>query len=135
MPTQVPLEATQSFGDLLKPYIDDIVNSDATKPFEECNFGSVVKGACIASNGQLTPSFQYIMDLRRKKDCVRVKKKSSNEKSVLVLGAGYVSAPLVDFLTRDSNIHVTVASELQGMALIWIGIDEEINLYDDHRTG
>ena len=118
MPTQVPLEATQSFGDLLKPYIDDIVNSDATKPFEESSFGSVVKSACIASNGQLTPSFEYIMDLRRKKETIGVKKRCSNDKSVLVLGAGYVSAPLVDFLTRDSNIHVTVASELQGQSII-----------------
>ncbi|XP_054153876.1 alpha-aminoadipic semialdehyde synthase, mitochondrial-like [Oppia nitens] len=115
MPTQLPLEATQSFGDLLKPYIDDIINSDATKPFESCNFGSVVKNATIASNGLLTPNFEYIMDLRKKKDSSGPTKKSqSNQKNVLVLGAGYVSAPLVELLTRDDNIYVTVASELQG---------------------
>ena len=116
MPTQLPLEATQSFGDLLKPYIDDIINSDATKPFESCNFGSVVKNAIIASNGTLTPNFEYIMDLRKKKESTGpIKKRTSNEKNVLVLGAGYVSAPLVELLTRDSNIHVTVASDLQGL--------------------
>ena len=32
------------------------------------------------------------------------------QKNVLLLGAGYVSAPVVDYLTRDSNISVTVGS-------------------------
>ncbi len=29
-------------------------------------------------------------------------------KRVLVLGAGYVSAPVVDYLTRDKHVHITV---------------------------
>ena len=29
-------------------------------------------------------------------------------KRVLILGAGYVSGPVVDYLTRDKNVHVTV---------------------------
>lgn len=32
----------------------------------------------------------------------------SSEKKVLVLGAGYVSPPVVDYLTRDQNTHLTV---------------------------
>ena len=32
---------------------------------------------------------------------------------VLVLGAGYVSAPVVDYLTRDESIGVTVCSHLK----------------------
>jgi len=115
MPTQLPLEATQSFGDLLNPYIDDIIKSDATKPFEESGFHPVVKGACITSNGELTPNFQYIMEWRTKKAANNSRvKRSPLGKHVLVLGAGYVSAPLVELLTRDANTHVTVASELQG---------------------
>lgn len=37
-----------------------------------------------------------------------------------MLGAGYVSGPLVEYLTRDRTIHVTVASALQnqGVALV-----------------
>ncbi len=42
------------------------------------------------------------------------KSKPSNAKTVLVLGAGYVASPLVEMLTRDENVHVIVASELQG---------------------
>lgn len=114
MPTQLPLEATQSFGDLLSPYIHDIIKSDATKSLEENKFGPVVNGACITSNGKLTPSFEYIAELRQNKTFKREAKSSSKNKSVLVLGAGYVSGPLVDILTRDKNIYVTVASALQG---------------------
>ena len=33
MPTQLPREATDFFGDLLYPYVSDIMKSDATKPF------------------------------------------------------------------------------------------------------
>ena len=40
--------------------------------------------------------------------------KRTGQKSVLILGAGYVAGPLVDYLTRDEDVHVTVASELYG---------------------
>ena len=33
MPTQLPREATDFFGDLLYPYVTDIMKSDATKSF------------------------------------------------------------------------------------------------------
>jgi alpha-aminoadipic semialdehyde synthase len=32
---------------------------------------------------------------------------------VLILGAGYVSAPVVDYLTRDAGVGVTVAAALK----------------------
>ena len=32
---------------------------------------------------------------------------------VLVLGAGYVSAPVVEYLTRDTGLGVTVAAALK----------------------
>ena len=35
------------------------------------------------------------------------------ERKVLVLGAGYVSGPVVDYLTRDESIGVTVAAALK----------------------
>ena len=35
---------------------------------------------------------------------------------VLVLGAGYVSAPVVEYLTRDPSIGVTVAADLSEAA-------------------
>ena len=35
---------------------------------------------------------------------------------MLVLGAGYVSAPVVEYLTRDSGLGVTVAAALKSEA-------------------
>lgn len=38
MPTQLPLESTDLFGDLLFPYVSDILGSDAQKPLESQSF-------------------------------------------------------------------------------------------------
>lgn len=38
MPTQLPREATDLFGELLMPFATDIIGSDAKKPLEEHNF-------------------------------------------------------------------------------------------------
>ena len=42
MPTQLPRESTDFFGDLLFPYVIDILQSDAIKPLEEHNFNPAV---------------------------------------------------------------------------------------------
>ena len=34
------------------------------------------------------------------------------QKKVLILGAGYVAGPAVDYLCRDRNVHVTVGKFL-----------------------
>lgn len=44
MPTQLPLESTDFFGELLHPYAYDIFKSDAEKPLEEHDFCSAVHG-------------------------------------------------------------------------------------------
>ncbi|XP_045609079.1 alpha-aminoadipic semialdehyde synthase, mitochondrial isoform X1 [Procambarus clarkii] len=118
MPTQLPREATDSFGSLLLPHMYDILQSDASKPFEEQSFTHEVHGAVITSGGRLTENFEYIADLRAQS---RATSKSavdmaSKEHKVLVLGAGYVSAPLVEYLSRNSNTGIIVASDLQDEA-------------------
>lgn len=117
MPTQLPREATNFFGDLLFPHVLNILKSDATQPFEEHEInkvGSVVSGAVITSNGKLTPGFEYIQTLREENESTMTCPGDFNsEKKVLVLGAGYVSAPVVDYLTRDESIGVTVCSHLK----------------------
>jgi hypothetical protein len=40
MPTQLPREATDYFGDLLLPYVHNILKSDAKKPFLENKVGA-----------------------------------------------------------------------------------------------
>ncbi|KAI5730779.1 hypothetical protein M8J76_017292 [Diaphorina citri] len=115
MPTQLPMEATDFFGNLVFPYALDILQSDASKPIEEHNFSPAVQAAIIASNGELTPKFKYIEDLRQQSVKSRHKADIQTEESrnVLLLGAGYVSRPLIEYLHRDENIHITLGSLLK----------------------
>lgn len=115
MPTQIPRESTDFFGDLLFPFALDILQSNAELPLEKHQFMPAVNGAIIASNGNLTPNFEYIQDLR-KQNAVKIREKNfcesgQKEKSVLIVGAGRVAAPLVEYLHRDASIGITVACE------------------------
>lgn len=73
MPTQLPKESTDFFGNLLYPYTLDIIKSDAKKLLVEHNFSPAVHGAIIASNGKLTPNFEYIQELRQLNQCSKHK--------------------------------------------------------------
>uniref|UniRef100_T1IMQ8 Uncharacterized protein n=1 Tax=Strigamia maritima TaxID=126957 RepID=T1IMQ8_STRMM len=112
MPTQLPLQATDDFGELLFPYIDDILNSDATIPLSEEKFNPVVYGAVIASNGKLTSNFEYIQDLRNAR-FLKMKPSTGSGKNVLVLGAGFVAPPAIEYLSRHEDINVTLASNIK----------------------
>lgn len=115
MPAQLPRESTEFFGDLLMPHIHEILKSDARTPFEEFKADDVVRNAVITSNGRLTPNFEYIKDLREQKSKKMAATTAYKEinKRVLLLGAGYVSEPVVDYLTRDPKISVTISSNLK----------------------
>ncbi|XP_063230692.1 alpha-aminoadipic semialdehyde synthase, mitochondrial [Bacillus rossius redtenbacheri] len=118
MPTQLPRESTDFFGDLLFPYALDILQSEAAVPLDQHSFTPAVHGAIIASNGKLTPNFEYIQELRAASYRNRHKAFPTEEsaRKVLVLGAGYVSAPVVEYLHRESNVHITVAAALKDEA-------------------
>merc|ERR1740128_1369163 len=93
----------------------DIVRSNAKKPLDETEqkkIGPIVAGAVITTNGKLAPNFEYIAKLREEKE-VKVLGDFSSSKKALVLGAGYVSAPVIEYLTRDSGLGVTVAAALK----------------------
>ncbi|XP_068021348.1 alpha-aminoadipic semialdehyde synthase, mitochondrial isoform X3 [Melanerpes formicivorus] len=109
LPAQLPIEATEYFGDMLFPYIEEMLLSDGSEPLERQNYSSVVRDAVIASNGSLTPKYQYIQKLRESREHAQ-SLKMGNKKRVLLLGSGYVSGPVLEYLTRDSNIAITVVS-------------------------
>ncbi|KAB0795235.1 hypothetical protein PPYR_12074 [Photinus pyralis] len=113
MPTQLPRESTDFFGDLLMPFTPDILQSDASKPLDSHHFSPTIHGAIIASDGKLTPNFEYIRDLRE--SAIRSRQKESAqgkpEKRVVIFGAGRVAAPLVEYLHRNPSIAITVACE------------------------
>uniref|UniRef100_A0A8C3QPN8 Alpha-aminoadipic semialdehyde synthase, mitochondrial n=1 Tax=Cyanoderma ruficeps TaxID=181631 RepID=A0A8C3QPN8_9PASS len=112
LPAQLPIEATEYFGDMLFPYIEEMLLSEGSEPLEKQNYSSVVRDAVIASNGSLTPKYQYIQKLRESREQAQ-SLKMSNEKRVLLLGSGYVSGPVLEYLTRDPNTDITVVSVMK----------------------
>ncbi|PKK30003.1 aminoadipate-semialdehyde synthase, transcript variant X5 [Columba livia] len=92
LPAQLPIEATEYFGDMLFPYIEEM--------------------AVIASNGSLTAKYEYIQKLRENREYTQFMN-MGNKKRVLLLGSGYVSGPVLEYLTRDSNVDITVASVMK----------------------
>ncbi|XP_035012716.2 alpha-aminoadipic semialdehyde synthase, mitochondrial isoform X2 [Hippoglossus stenolepis] len=111
LPAQLPIEATEYFGDRLFPYIWEMLPSDATRPLEEEEFSPQIRDAVITSNGALTPKFEYIEKLRERREKAQILNKTGM-KRVLLLGSGYVTGPVVEYLTRNEMIQVTVASML-----------------------
>ncbi|XP_072527555.1 alpha-aminoadipic semialdehyde synthase, mitochondrial isoform X2 [Salminus brasiliensis] len=115
LPAQLPIEATEYFGDRLFPYIWEMLSSDATKPLDDEALSPQVKDAVITSNGKLAPKFEYIVKLRERRASEQILQKVGM-KRVLLLGSGYVSEPVIEYLTRDAGIQVTVASVLLSQA-------------------
>ncbi|XP_066580132.1 alpha-aminoadipic semialdehyde synthase, mitochondrial [Amia ocellicauda] len=115
LPAQLPIEATEYFGDRLFPYVGEMLSSDASLPLEQQEFSAQVRDAVIASNGKLTPKFEYIHKLRESRERELILK-MGGRKRVLLLGSGYVSGPVIEYLTRDKDIQVTVASASRDQA-------------------
>lgn len=117
IPAQLPREATDYFGNLLLPWIPEMARGDARKPLgEESCYSPVTEGAIITSNGSLTPNYKYIAELRAKNEEIQKAQESASatdiKHKVLVLGAGRVSGPLVEYLTRDGTVKITSVSSV-----------------------
>ncbi|KAH1185894.1 hypothetical protein KIL84_018643, partial [Mauremys mutica] len=108
LPAQLPIEATEYFGDMLLTYIEEMLLSDGSQPLESQNYSPVVRDAVITSNGSLTDKYKYIQKLRESREYSQSLTK--NKKRVLLLGSGYVSGPVIEYLTRDPNVEITAAS-------------------------
>ncbi|GAM18563.1 hypothetical protein SAMD00019534_017380 [Acytostelium subglobosum LB1] len=102
LPTEFPKEATQWFGDHLSKFMEAVVRSDPTKPYDEMNdLPLEIKRAVITAHGKLTPPFEYIKELRKKREAMFGK--------ILIIGAGYTSHPVIQYLTRNPSHKITVA--------------------------
>ena len=65
LPSELPKESSQFFGDKLLPFMDQLSSSDGSTPFaEQDDIPIELKGAVIAAQGELTPNFEYINKLR-----------------------------------------------------------------------
>ncbi|KAF2073709.1 hypothetical protein CYY_004997 [Polysphondylium violaceum] len=102
LPTEFPREATQWFGDHLCKFMESVIKSDPTRPFEEMtDIAPEIKRAIITCHGSLTPAFQYITELRKKREAAI--------RRILVIGASYVSLPTISYLARNPSHVLTVA--------------------------
>jgi len=60
LPCELPVEASQDFGDALMPFLPALVGTDYACPFEKLDLPAPIKKAMIAHRGVLTPDFGYL---------------------------------------------------------------------------
>ena len=89
------------------------IAGDATRPLEEeTAYSNVTKGAIICSNGSLTKDYEYIAELRRSNEeaaaaALAASQVMETKHKVLVLGAGRVASPLLEYLSRDPSVKIS----------------------------
>ncbi|KAI9351101.1 Saccharopine dehydrogenase-domain-containing protein [Zopfochytrium polystomum] len=107
LPTEMPLEASEYFGDALFPFVVQLARGNFDHP--------VLKGAAItASDGTLEQKHEKLYSAIEEFGVVHGSgAKVTSSQKILLLGSGYVSAPLVDYLLRSSSKSVTIASNAQ----------------------
>jgi alpha-aminoadipic semialdehyde synthase len=60
LPCELPVEASQDFGDALLPYVEAIAKADYSVPYQQLELPAPIKGAVVAHRGELTPDFAYL---------------------------------------------------------------------------
>jgi alpha-aminoadipic semialdehyde synthase len=60
LPTELPREASASFGEALLPFIPPLARCDFSRPLSELDLPPELSIAIIAHQGQLTPEFEYL---------------------------------------------------------------------------
>ncbi|MCK5454874.1 MAG: hypothetical protein KAJ16_10950 [Calditrichia bacterium] len=65
LPSELPREASDMFGDALFPYIAGLARTDFNKSFDSLNISDEFRDAIIAHQGRLAPDYQYIKEFIR----------------------------------------------------------------------
>lgn len=60
LPTELPREASEAFGDALKPFAPAMANCDFSESYDGLELPAEIKKAVIAHKGKLTPNFAYL---------------------------------------------------------------------------
>ncbi|KAF8953537.1 hypothetical protein BGZ52_008945 [Haplosporangium bisporale] len=121
LPSELPMESSQHFSDSLYPFIKELIRDNNSHP--------VLAGATIAADGHLTAAHQNLTkilhDTNAKEKLAKLKAtlgsgtsslSTPKQKKVLLCGSGFVAGPLVDYLLRDPNVSLTIASNAQAEA-------------------
>jgi alpha-aminoadipic semialdehyde synthase len=62
LPTELPLEASSSFGAVLSPFVPALVGADYSADFDDLDLPPELKRAVITHHGELTPAYRYIAE-------------------------------------------------------------------------
>ena len=60
LPSELPREATQFFGEALFPFVKALANADYSKDLDDLEIPEEFKRAVITHKGKLTPDFEYL---------------------------------------------------------------------------
>lgn len=60
LPCELPVEASDFFGESLKKYIPEMIQADYTVDFYNCILSPDIKNAMIVYQGKLTPNYTYM---------------------------------------------------------------------------
>ena len=60
LPTEIPRDASRSFGDALLPYIPQLALADYTKPRSKLDIPKVFKNAVITHQGELAKRYHHL---------------------------------------------------------------------------
>ncbi|KAJ3391277.1 hypothetical protein HDU92_009137 [Lobulomyces angularis] len=104
LPTEMPIESSEYFSGAFCPFIVQLVKGNLDHP--------VLKRASItSSDGTLVDRFKHLYkEIEKHTPASSGITVTANSKNVLLLGSGFVAAPLVDYLLRDKSVHITIAS-------------------------
>mmetsp|Transcript_14194 Transcript_14194/g.24131 ORF Transcript_14194/g.24131 Transcript_14194/m.24131 type:complete len:137 (-) Transcript_14194:250-660(-) len=88
----MPKEASNHFGESLFPFVTSVASSDQSIPFceQEAHLPKEIYNAIICSNGELTPNYRYIQELRNinQKEKTQEKLIEENEEGMTETGDG-----------------------------------------------
>jgi alpha-aminoadipic semialdehyde synthase len=60
LPSELPREASTSFGTMLMPFVPAIAHADFRKPISELDLPAAIKRALIVHRGEFTPDYSYM---------------------------------------------------------------------------
>ncbi|KAI8992221.1 Saccharopine dehydrogenase-domain-containing protein [Pilobolus umbonatus] len=108
LPAEIPLESSQYFSSKLYPLVKEMVGQAPYPPSEELS--PILRNAMITDQGQLTAEHAHLLSSTNKLNHPEVR--LNNKKTVLLLGSGMVSAPLVEHLAKRPDVHLVIASHV-----------------------
>ncbi|KAI8929038.1 Saccharopine dehydrogenase-domain-containing protein [Entophlyctis helioformis] len=105
LPTEMPLEASEYFSEALIPFVSELAKGNVNHPVIE-------RASITTSTGELAPRHKHLEKVLAQHSPKEANISVTGHSKVLLLGSGYVAAPLVDYLLRQPGTTVTIASNL-----------------------